>query len=117
MAAKLGGWVLGTHRVVFHSDRGSTYTAHDFSAACTSLGVTQSMGRVGSCFDNAAAESFFSSLEHEVLSKHHFATKADAKTVVVAWAFDFYNSRRWHSVCGSKSPIDYETSWANRQAA
>jgi len=113
-AAVRGGDVRG---VIFHSDRGSTYTAKDFTQACWELDVTQSMGRVGSCFDNAAAESFFSSLEHEVLSRHHFRTKEEARKVVVAWAFDFYNSRRRHSVCGSKSPIDYETSWANQAAA
>jgi transposase InsO family protein len=46
-------------RVIFHTDRGSTYTAKDFRALCARLGVRQSMGRVGSCFDNAAAEAFF----------------------------------------------------------
>ncbi|WP_434533176.1 DDE-type integrase/transposase/recombinase [Amycolatopsis carbonis] len=56
--------------VIFHSDRGSTYTAHDFTVLCNKLGIRQSMGRTGSCFDNAAAESFFSTLEHEVLSRH-----------------------------------------------
>ncbi|MGA8251170.1 MAG: integrase core domain-containing protein, partial [Mycobacterium sp.] len=56
--------------------------------------MSQSMGRVGSCFDNAAAEAFFSTLEHEVLSRHHFTTKAQ---VVVAWCQDFYNTRRRHS--------------------
>jgi putative transposase len=52
------------------------------------------MGRVGSCFDNAAAESFFSTLEHEVLSRHHFTTKAEARTVVLAWCHEFYNTKR-----------------------
>jgi putative transposase len=104
-------------RVIFHTDRGSTYTAGHFTALCRSLGVVQSMGRVGSCFDNAAAESFFSTLEHEVLSRHHFHTKEEARKVVVPWIVNFYNSRRRHSVCGSKSPVDYETAWANREAA
>ena len=61
--ATRGGAVPG---VIFHSDRGSTYTANDFTTLCETLDITQSMGRVGSCFDNAAAESFFSTLEHEV---------------------------------------------------
>ncbi|GLP76637.1 hypothetical protein TUM20983_37470 [Mycobacterium antarcticum] len=52
-----------SERVVFHTDRGSTYTAKSFTALCRRLGIRQSMGRVGSCFDNAAAEAFFSSLE------------------------------------------------------
>jgi transposase InsO family protein len=49
------------------------------------------MGRVGSCFDNAAVESFFSTLEHEVLSRHHFTTRKEAREVVVTWLVDFYN--------------------------
>lgn len=112
--AARGGAVRG---VIFHSDRGSTYTATGFSGLCRSLRITQSMGRVGSCFDNAAAESFFSTLEHEVLSRHHFRTREEARKVVVSWVVDFYNSRRRHSVCGSKSPIDYEASWASQAAA
>nr|WP_271210149.1 IS3 family transposase [Rhodococcus wratislaviensis]GLK35215.1 transposase [Rhodococcus wratislaviensis] len=80
--------------VVFHTDRGSTYTAGRFTDLCRRIGVRQSMGRVGSCFDNAAAEAFFSTLEHEVLSRHHFTTRAQACEVVVAWCLDFYNTRR-----------------------
>jgi putative transposase len=112
--ATRGGDVSG---VVFHSDRGSTYTANDFTALCRRLHVTQSMGRVGSCFDNAAAESFFSTLEHEVQSRHHFASREDARKIIIAWVVDFYNSRRRHSSAGRKSPIDFETRFANIQAA
>ena len=111
--AARGGEVAG---VVFHTDRGSTYTAHNFTTLCARLGITQSMGRTGSCFDNAAAESFFSTLEHEVLSRHQFRTREDARRVIVNWVVDFYNRRRRHSSCGMKSPIDYETI-AARQAA
>ena len=96
--------------VIFHSDRGSTYTADGFTALCEKLKIRQSMGRVGSCFDNAAAESFFSTLEWEVLSRHHFATREEARQVVTRWACDFYNKARLHSSCGMKSPIDYENS-------
>lgn len=102
--------------VVFHSDRGSTYTAHHFTSLCVKLGITQSMGRTGSCFDNAAAESFFSTLEHEVLSRHHFKTRKEAQEAVAKWVVDFYNSRRRHSSCELQSPIDYETT-AAKQAA
>jgi transposase InsO family protein len=66
------------------------------------------MGRVGSCFDNAAAESFFSTLEHEVLFRHHFTTKDQARTVVLAWCHEFYNTRRRHSSAAMMAPIDYE---------
>jgi putative transposase len=102
--------------VVFHFDRGSTYTAHDFTTLCGKLDIRQSMGRTGSCFDNAAAESFFSTLEHEVLSRHRFKSWKEAQRVIVTWAVDFYNRRRRHSSCGMQSPIDYETSAANRAA-
>jgi transposase InsO family protein len=95
--------------VIFHSDRGSTYTAGDFTQLCVDARIQQSMGRVGSCFDNAAAESFFSTLEFEVLSRYHFHTRSEARRVVIDWACDFYNRRRRHSKCGMKSPIDYET--------
>jgi putative transposase len=106
-AAGRGGNVTG---VIFHTDQGSTYTADEFTAICRGLGITQSMGRVGSCFDNAAAESFFSTLEWEVLSRHHFTTREEARKVVVPWIYNFYNSQRRHSSCDMMSPIDYENS-------
>lgn len=105
--ATRGGNVAGT---IFHTDRGSTYTADDFTGLCAKLKITQSMGRVGSCFGNAAAESFFSTLEWEVLSRHHFSTRDEAREVITRWVCDFYNKARLHSSCGMKSPIDYENS-------
>jgi putative transposase len=104
-AAVRGGDVTG---VIFHSDRGSEYTADLFESACRRLGVTQSMGRVGSCFDNAASESFHSTLEFELLRKHHFITHAEARTAVAAY-IDRYNRVRRHSSCEMSSPVDYET--------
>jgi transposase InsO family protein len=103
--------------VVFHTDRGSTYTATRFTDLCERIGVRQSMGRVGSCFDNAAAEAFFSTLEHEVLSRHRFTTRAHARAVVVTWCLDFYNTRRRHSSVGLQSPDHYEKSTAEQPAA
>jgi putative transposase len=95
--------------VIFHSDRGSTYTANNFRVLCKDkLTIRQSMGRVGSCFDNAAAESFFSTLEHEVLSRHTFTTKAQARTAVLAWCHEFYNTRRRHSSAAMLPPVEYE---------
>jgi putative transposase len=111
--AARGGNVAG---VIFHTDRGSTYTADDFTRLCAKLKITQSMGRVGSCFDNAAAESFFSTLEWEVLSRHHFTTRAEAREVITRWVCDFYNKARLHSSCGMKSPVDYEN-FATMEAA
>jgi putative transposase len=99
----------GISRLRLNSDRGSTYTASSFTLLCKDkLGIRQSMGRVGSCFDNAAAESFFSTLEHEVLSRHHFTTKDQARTVVLAWCHEFYNTRRRHSSAAMMAPADYE---------
>lgn len=108
MATAVRGGKSMIDGVIFHTDRGSTYTANDFTALCRRLGIRQSMGRVGSCFDNAAAEAFFSTLEHKVLSRHHFATKAEARTVITAWCHDFDNTRRRHSSAGLLPPIEYE---------
>jgi len=120
-AIKIAGAVRGgkdnIDGVIFHTDRGSTYTARDFTALCDRLGVRQSMGRVGSCFDNAAAESFFSTLEHEVLSRHTFTTKAQARTVVLAWCHQFYNTRRRHSSAALLAPAEFEKLTADQPAA
>jgi putative transposase len=108
-------------RVVFHTDRGATYTANDFTKLCRGLGVRQSMGRVGSCFDNAAAEAFFSSLEWEVLSRQDLLDTGHAKSVVLDWCYGFYNQDRRHSTIGMMSPINYEntrtTTAPDREAA
>jgi transposase InsO family protein len=105
-------------RVIFHSDRGSTYTAHAFTKLCRQLGIRQSMGRVGSCFDNAAAEAFFSSLEWEVLSRHTFTDTHQAQAVVLDWCYGFYNHQRRHSSAAMMSPINYENTAApDRDAA
>jgi putative transposase len=111
--AARGGQVAGA---IFHTDRGCTYTAAEFTGLCAKLKITQSMGRVGSCFDNAAAESFFSTLEWEVLSRYHFSTRDEAREVVTRWVCDFYNKVRRHSSCDMKSPIEYENS-ASLEAA
>ena len=105
-------------RVIFHTDRGSTYTAHAFTRLCRQLGARQSMGRVGSCFDNAAAEAFFSSLEWEVLSRHDFENTRQAQAVVLDWCYGFYNHDRRHSTIGMMSPVNYENTAApDREAA
>ncbi len=83
------------------------YTAAAYRAACDRLGVSQSMGRVACALDNAAIESFFSTLEHELLSRRRFATKAEARTAVAGW-IDRYNRTRRHSTLGMRSPVDHE---------
>ena len=104
-AASRGGTIDG---VIFHSDRGSEYTAETFEAACTTLGVLQSMGRVGSALDNAAAEAFNSTIKVEYIHRHRFRTRSEARLKIATWIVDFYNSRRRHSACDGMSPIDYE---------
>ena len=99
-------------RVIFHTDRGSTYTADDFTKLCRRLGVRQSMGRVGSCFDNAVAEAFFSSLEWEVLSRHDFTNTRQAQAIVLDWCYGFYNHDRRHTSAAMMSPINYENTTA-----
>jgi transposase InsO family protein len=108
MASAARGGAEHIAGVIFHTDRGSTYTAGSFTGLCSRLGIRQSMGRVGSCFDNAAAEAFFSSLEWEVLSRHEFATTTAAQAVVMDWCYGFYNHQRRHTAAQMKSPIDYE---------
>ena len=104
MAATVrGGQVDG---VIFQSDRGSEYTAADYAAMCDRLGVVQSMGRVASALDNAAAEAVNSILKTEYVYRHSFATREQARIAVGRWIDRFYNTRRRHSWC--ISPIDYE---------
>ena len=105
-AAVRGGQVAG---VIFHTDQGSEYTAGLFRAACTRLGIRQSMGRPGSALDNAVIESFHSTLEFELRSLEHFATRAAARARVAAWV-DEYNTIRRHSAIGMISPAAFEAS-------
>jgi transposase InsO family protein len=111
-AAVRGGHIAG---VTFHSDKGGEYVGDLFAAACRTLGVTQSMGRVGSALDNAAAESFNSTLEHELLSRRRFTTKNEARRAVARFV-DAYNHRRRHSSCEGLPPVAYEALLAERAA-
>jgi transposase InsO family protein len=111
-AAVRGGQVAG---VVFHSDKGGEYVGDVFTEACTALGAVQSMGRVGSALDNAAAESFNSTLEWELLSRRQFATKDQARRDVAAF-IDAYNHQRRHSTCEMLPPVAYEQMLAERDA-
>lgn len=111
-AAVRGGDVAG---VVFHSDKGGEYVGELFASACRALRVTQSMGRVGSALDNAAAESWNSTLEHELLSRRRFATKDQARRDIARF-IDAYNHRRRHSSCEMLSPVAYEALLAARAA-
>jgi transposase InsO family protein len=108
-----GGDVTG---VIFHSDQGGEYTGELFAKACLRAGVRQSMGRTGSALDNAAAESFNSSLEFELLADAHFTTRDAARRAVVDW-IDEYNTVRRHSTNGMLAPVAYELARAGPPAA
>lgn len=110
-----GGDVAG---VVFHSDRGSQYLSAEYRALCDRLGVRQSAGRVATCFDNSAAESFWSTLKRELVHRYRFATRADAAAAITAW-IRRYNNVRLHSTLGYVPPIEWELHYrlAEQQAA
>jgi transposase InsO family protein len=103
--ATRGGDVDG---VIFHSDRGSEYTATRYQALCRRLGVVQSMGRVGCALDNAPAEAFNSTLKVEYVHRQHFRTRAEARLKIATWITGFYNVRRRHSADDGLPPVTFE---------
>ncbi|MDO9063014.1 MAG: IS3 family transposase [Microbacterium sp.] len=96
---------------IFHSDRGSVYTSGDYRALIKRLGMRSSMGRTGVCWDNAMAESFFSAVKNERVYRTVYATKARAKSDLIAYIEGFYNSRRRHSALGYKRPNEVHYSY------
>ena len=125
---RIVGWAMATHlrtelvlealnmalgqrrpaAVIHHSDQGSQYTALAFGQRCKEAGVRPSMGSVGDCFDNAMCESFFATLECELLDRRHFKTQIEARMAIFEFIEGWYNPRRRHSAIGYLSPIDYE---------
>ena len=110
-AATRGGAVDG---VVFHSDRGSQYTSADFGELCDQLGVVQSMGATGVCWDNAAAESFFGTLKRELANRRRWETRADARRDLIRWIEGWFNARRLHSSIDYNAPIEFEALYYRR---
>ncbi len=94
--------------VIHHSDQGSQYKSWAFGRACRQAGVTLSMGRVADCYDNAMCESFFGTLECELLDWRRFADAAEARAAVFLWLEGWYNTRRRHSGLGYLSPVEFE---------
>ncbi len=94
--------------LLHHSDQGSQYTSEQFQKLLVEHGVTCSMSRSGDCWDNAAMESFFSSLKTERTSRKSYQTRDEARADVFDYIERFYNPRRRHSTLGYLSPIDYE---------
>ena len=94
--------------LVHHSDQGSQYVSLVFGERCRTAGVQISMGSKGDAYDNAVAESFFASLEKDLLRRRSFTTRQDARTAVFDYIETFYNTIRLHSTLGYLSPIEYE---------
>jgi transposase InsO family protein len=102
---------------VFHSDRGSNYTSYEFATKLADMGMRQSVGRTGVCWDNAMAESFFGALKNEWLNRMTFVTRSDARREVVKYIETFYNNRRLHSGLLYRTPLEVHDEYLNRQLA
>jgi putative transposase len=129
---RIVGWAMATHlrtelvmaalemaiqqrrpaAVIHHSDQGCQYTALEFGRRCREANVRPSMGSVGDCYDNALCESFFATLECELLDRVTLRTPAEGRTAVFDFIEGWYNPTRRHSALDYRSPIDFE-----RQAA
>ena len=94
--------------VIHHSDRGAQYTSAAFGTRCEEAGIAVSMGRRGDAHDNAVAESFFATLETELLDRTSFTSRNQARSAVFDYIEGFYNPHRRHSTIGYHSPLDYE---------
>ncbi len=125
---RIVGWAMATHLrtdlvldalnmaleqrrptdVIHHSDQGTQYTSIAFGMRCKETGVRPSMGSVGDAYDNAMCESFFATLECELIDRRRFHTRAEARMAVFDFIEGFYNPRRRHSALGYLSPINFE---------
>lgn len=104
-------WRRGpTQALLHHSDQGSQYTSEQFQRLLSAHGVTCSMSRSGNCWDNAAMESFFSTLKIERTHRKQYVSRDEARADVFDYIELFYNPRRRHSTLGYLSPVDYEKS-------
>jgi putative transposase len=94
--------------VIHHSDQGCQYTSLEFGLRCRAAGVRPSMGSVGDCYDNALCESFFATLECELIDRRRFASTPEARQAVFTFIEGWYNPRRRHSALGQLSPVNFE---------
>lgn len=99
------------HAVIHHSDQGTQYTALEFGRRCKQMGVRLSMGSVGDAYDNAMAESFFATLECELIERRCWRTKAEARMALFSYIEGWYNTRRRHSALNYRSPANFERSY------
>ena len=104
-ALDLARWQRRPEAVIHHFDQGSQYTSIQFGARCREAGVRPSMGSVGDCFDNVMCESFFATLECELLARRRFKTLAEARMAVFEFIEGWYNLHRRHSALDYLSPV------------
>ena len=115
LSAALGSRLPANAGLTFHSDRGSQYASHAYQQALKSNGITCSMSRRGNCWDNAVAESFFSTLKTELVHKVIFMTRTSARDAIAEWMEVFYNGKRRHSALGFATPLEAERRYYERQ--
>ena len=108
-------WQRRPQRVIHHSDHGGQYTSLAFGQRCREAGVSLSMGSVGDCYDNAMCESFFASLECELLERQSFQSYAQARMAIFDYIEGWYNTHRRHSAIGYDAPIAYERRFQETQ--
>jgi putative transposase len=94
--------------LIHHSDRGVHYACADYRAELARHGAIASMSRTGDCWDNAVAESFFATLEHELIMRRQWRTRDEARQAIFHYIETWYNPRRRHSSLGYRSPAHYE---------
>jgi len=102
---------------IFHSDRGSNYTSAEFAATLRDLNIRQSVGRTGTCYDNAMAESFFAALKNERVHRTQYPTRRHAINDVARYIELRYNSKRLHSALAYRTPNEVYDEYLNRQLA
>ncbi len=127
---RIVGWAMATHlrtelvldalnmavaqrrpaNVIHHSDQGTQYTSIAFGLRCREAGVRPSMGSVGDAYDNAMCESFFATLECELLDRRRFTNQVEARMAIFEFIEGWYNPHRRHSALDYQSPINYEQS-------
>ena len=107
-AMNMAIWQRRPEEVIHHSDQGTQYTSIAFGHRCKELGVRPSMGSVGDCYDNALCESFFATLECELLDRNSFRSHADARMAIFDFIEGWYNPQRRHSSLDYLSPACYE---------
>lgn len=107
-ALNMALWQRRPEKVIHHSDQGCQYTSIAFGKRCRDMGVRPSMGSVGDCFDNAMCESFFATLECELIDRRSFRTQAEARMAVFEFIEGWYNPHRRHSAIDYYSPVNYE---------